>query len=118
MNKNLIDWYQQLNEEDILPNGAIKLHLPVLNTDVVISKEVEEPVDNVLANIRAKDDPVVIKDKAAIMRSFDLIAIIQHHLTAMMIIPQPYEIGSEQRQNVSTLIKEAYTKLGEEIAIL
>ncbi len=119
MNKNLIDWYQQLNEEDILPNGSIKLHLPVLDADVVVSHGVEDPVDDEsLARIRAENDPVVMKDKASSIRAFALTSIIQNNLTKIVGMVQPYELGSEERQKLSTCIKEAYIKLGEEIASL
>lgn len=120
LTSSLSTWYESLNEEDMLPNGAIKLHLPVLDTDVVIAPKAEEwPVsDENISNTRSENDTVVIKDRQTAMRAFALVSSIQSYLTRIASISQPYESGSEERQKISTDIKELCGKLAEEVALL
>jgi hypothetical protein len=110
MSENLVSWYQKLNEEDILPNGAIKINVPVIDAEVSIAPEVDT-----ISKIKSDNDPVVIKDKESVLRAFNLINIMQSYLTKLMSVSLPYETGSEERNNISLSIKELYGKLGEEI---
>jgi len=112
MEKNLKDWYKQINEEDILPNGVIKINVPVVDADVPITPEVDTTL------IKSNEDPVVSKDKGITLRAFVLAKQIQDSLVRLAGLVEPYESDSEERQKTSDHIKQLHRELGEEIASL
>lgn len=115
MKQKLTDWYKQINEEDILPNGVIKINVPVIDTDVPIAP-VEEPSDETLE--KPGDSSVVAKDKDASLRSFIIAKQIQDSLVRLAGLIEPYETDSEERQKISDHIKQLHRDLGEELSCL
>jgi hypothetical protein len=114
MKDKLSDWYQQINEEDILPNGVIKINVPVVDADVPVA---DVPTTMVPPQ-EEKSDPVASKDKGISLRAFILAKQIQDSLVRLSGLVEPYEAESEERQKLSDSIKKLHRELGEEIACL
>lgn len=116
MSKELREWYEGINEEDILPNGAISIKVPVVDADSGehvtsdnLPQEQEPP---------KSDDPVVEKDKHNSLKAFVCAKRIQDLLIRVAGLTSPYEEDSETRQAIVDKIKELHRELGEEIASL
>lgn len=123
MDKELTDWYGEINEEDVLPNGVIKIKVPVLNQDGEnIGHEntpsVDDCGDSEDENPPEPTDPVVMKDKATSMKAFIIAKRIQNILIRAASLAEPYEEDSEKRQELTDALKALHRELGEQIVKL
>lgn len=113
MEDNILDWYNQLNEEE---EGIAKITVPVL--DAESESQVVDPLPPE-ENVPVKPlDPVVEKDKGNALMAFVMAKKIQDMLVRVAGLSEPYETDSEARQEITSQIKELYKKLGENIASL
>lgn len=118
MKKELTDWYKKINEEDISSSGAIKIHLPIINTDVAISTSKMPDDTETLNAIKLENDPVILKDRTTCMKAYYLSGMIQTTLLSLIRLQSPYELESLERIKLTTLVKDSYLSLGEAIALL
>lgn len=117
---NLKDWYEQLNEDDFLPNGAIKINAPVIDADSgerVVSAPPQVADDGTEMKPKS-DDPVVDKDKDKSLKAFIYAKRMQDLLIKIAGLVEPYESDSEVRQALVDKLKYVHEKMGEEIASL
>ena len=115
-NNELIDWYNQLNEEAVIA----KVNVPVIDspeiTNAVADGGSEEPKEVVVKT--KESDPVDEKDKDNMMVTFIMTKKLQGLLMRLGGIESPYEDGSVERQNTVDEIKNLYELLGEKISKL
>lgn len=126
MDKELTDWYGEINEEDVLPNGVIKLKVPVLDAGdgrphgfpPIHHPSVDDCGDTEDENPPEPTDPVVMKDKATSMKAFIIAKRIQNILIRAASLAEPYEEDSEKRQELTDALKTLHRELGEQIVKL
>lgn len=112
--KDLVDWYQSLNEED---EGIATLTVPVLQPDNEAPPEGDQG-DVEVPTITKPEDVVVQKDKVNSLGTFVMAKRIQDLLVRIAGLAEPYETDSEERQNLVDKVKDLYIKLGENIGKL
>ena len=121
----LKEWYAGINENDILPNGSVRLTVPVIdgNTgeqmnvhDQEEHQDQEEQHDH--QEQQQSTDKVVIKGKDSALGSFVLAKRIQDLLLKTAGLNNPYDEDSEERQMILDKVKALYQELGENLAAL
>lgn len=127
MKKELKEWYEEINESDILPNGVIKLRVPVLDDEGsgvqldpnhIADGGTEAPPNNDCMGSSKPEDPVVEKDKGNSLKAFVCAKRIQDLLIQAASLAGPYEEDSETRQAIVDKIKSLHRELGEVLSQL
>lgn len=126
--EKLTEWYKQINEEDILPNGAIRIKVPVLDTGngrphgfpPVLNHPTDGGAEVPSDQCPDKEeldlgDPnkVETKDKINSMKVFFLTKQMQSLLVQVSGLLDPYGEDSIEKENLLDEIKNLYDNIGK-----
>lgn len=118
MSEQLKEWYEGIDSQDVSPNGAIKIKVPVIDADSGEHVTADEPESVCDEPEETNDDPVVQRDKFNSLKAFMYSKRIQDVLVQIAGLVEPYEEDSEKREALIDKVRIMHKKLGEEIASL
>lgn len=115
--KELKEWYDGIDQQqDVAPNGLIKIKVPAIDADS--GEQVIVKPESADGGCESSDDPVVERDKHNSLKAFIYAKRIQDLLVRVAGLVEPYEEDSEERQKLVDKVRIMHQKLGEEIASL